>query len=191
MPRGRKLLFAAALLLLSACSAGATEQGSLWQALAGGGHVALMRHARAPGTGDPPDFRIGDCSTQRNLDETGRTQARRMGDAFRKHGVTVAKVFSSQWCRSRETAELLALGPVATLAALDSLHGRREHEEAQVQAMRRFLDGLPANGAAVVLVSHQATISALTGEYPQSGAVVVLKLKRPGGFEVAGSIPAP
>lgn len=192
MRRGVAWIPAAALLIVLPLSAAcAAETGRLWDALAGGGHVALMRHALAPGTGDPPNFRIGDCSTQRNLDDTGRAQARRTGDAFRQHRVKVARVLSSQWCRSRETAELLDVGSVETLPALDSLHGRREHEERQVQAMRRFLADLPADGPSVVLVSHQATISALTGAYPQSGAIVVLKLKGSGGFGVAGSILPP
>ena len=146
MRRGVAWIPAAALLIVLPLSAAAcaAETGRLWDALAGGGHVALMRHALAPGTGDPPSFRIGDCSTQRNLDDTGRAQARRTGGAFRQHQVKVARVLSSQWCRSRETAELLGVGPVETLPALDSLHGRRENEEQQVQAMRRFLDDLPA-----------------------------------------------
>lgn len=194
MPRGAARIPAAALLLVMTLwpMAGvAAEPNALWAALARGGHVALMRHALAPGTGDPADFRIGDCSTQRNLDDVGRTQARRTGDAFRRNRVAVARVLSSRWCRSRETAELLGIGRVETLAALDSLHGRREHEEAQVKAMRHFLDGLPDDGPSVVLVSHQATISALTGVYPESGGIVVLKLRKPGAFDVAGSIPAP
>jgi broad specificity phosphatase PhoE len=193
MPRGAVRIPAAALLIFLPvwAAAGASETVPLWDALARGGHVALMRHAQAPGTGDPPGFRIGDCSTQRNLDDVGRVQARRAGDAFRQHRVNVARVFSSRWCRSRETAELLGIGPVETLAALDSLHGRREREDAQMREMQRFLDALPANGPSVVLVSHQATISALTGAFPQSGAIVVLRLKGSGGFDVAGSIPPP
>jgi broad specificity phosphatase PhoE len=191
MPDGRALRLTAALILLMPAWAGAAaaDTGALWQALAGGGHVALMRHAEAPGTGDPPEFRIGDCSTQRNLDDAGRFQARRAGEALRRNGVHAARVISSEWCRCQETAALLGLGKVETLPALNSLHGRRENEAAQVDAMRRFLDDLPVAGPSVVLVSHQATISALTGVFPRSGAIVVLKLKDPGVFDVAGSIP--
>ena len=191
MPAGYARALTAALLLLvpAWAEAAAVEPGALWRALAGGGHVAMMRHAEAPGTGDPPEFRIGDCSTQRNLDDTGRSQARRAGEAFRRNGVQAARVISSEWCRCQETAALLGIGKVETLPALNSLHGRRENEAAQVEAMRRFLDDLPVGGPSVVLVSHQATISALAGVYPRSGAIVVLKLKDPGVFDVAGSIP--
>ena len=80
----------------------AAEQAELWTALAQDGHVALMRHARAPGTGDPARFQLDDCTTQRNLDDTGREQARRTGAAFRARDIKVARVLSSQWCRCRE-----------------------------------------------------------------------------------------
>lgn len=164
---------------------------ALWDALADGGHVAMIRHAYAPGTGDPDNFRIGDCSTQRNLSETGREQARRTGDAFRQNGVTVAQVLSSEWCRCQETAELLDVGAIETFPALNSLHQRRHNEEKQVAALKRFLKDLPANGPTVVFVSHHATVGALTGAYPQSGAMVVVKLNDGGGFDVVGSISPP
>src|SRR4030095_3712611 len=84
-----------------------------------GGHVALIRHGNAPpGYGDPPGFKIDDCTTQRNLDDRGRAQARALGAAFRQHGVRVGKVLASPWCRCLETAELLALGPVDNTRAV-------------------------------------------------------------------------
>lgn len=172
-------------------AAHAADPVALWRALASGGHVAMIRHAYAPGTGDPANFRIGDCSTQRNLDDTGRDQARRAGDAFRANGVPVARVLSSEWCRCRETAALLDLGTVETFPALNSLYGRPQNRERQVGALRAFVRDLPEDGPAVVLVSHQATISAFAGAYPQSGAIVVLKLTGDGTFDVAGSIPPP
>jgi hypothetical protein len=121
-------LCAAALffLPLSAPSASGAEPAALWAALARGGNVAMIRHARAPGTGDPANFTIGDCSTQRNLDETGQSQAQRAGDAFRANKVTVARVLSSEWCRCEETARLLGLGAVKPLSALNSLHARQD-----------------------------------------------------------------
>jgi len=76
------------------------------------GYVAVMRHAIAPGTGDPSNFRLGDCQTQRNLSETGRQQARRLGQLLRDRQVPVTRVLSSQWCRCLETAKLLDLGQV-------------------------------------------------------------------------------
>ena len=88
---------------------------ALWRAVRAGRAVAIMRHALAPGTGDPAGFRLDDCSTQRNLSAAGRQQAREIGARFRAHGIERARVFSSQWCRCRETAEGLGLGAVAAL----------------------------------------------------------------------------
>ena len=95
----------------------ADESEAAWQALAAGGHIAVMRHATAPGVGDPEGFRLEDCSTQRTLSEKGRGEARRIGEAFRARGVDVDDVYSSRWCRCLETAELLGLGPVQPLRA--------------------------------------------------------------------------
>lgn len=187
-----RFCIAAALLLpLFGTGAGAGEPTALWRALASGGHIAMIRHAYAPGTGDPANFRLGDCSTQRNLDSTGRGQARRTGDMFRKNRVTVAHVLSSEWCRCQETAKLLGIGNVETFPALNSLHRRTENEATQISALREFIHALPTDGPSVVLVSHQATIGAFAGVYPQSGSIVVLKLAGNGTFTVAGSIPAP
>ncbi len=72
----------------------------------------MVRHAIAPGNGDPPNFNIGDCSTQRNLDDSGRTQARRIGRWLRSNGIKSARIYSSQWCRCLETAKLIDLGSV-------------------------------------------------------------------------------
>ena len=92
--------------LLGLVTAGHASEAVLEQ-LQSGGHVALMRHALAPGTGDPAELTIGDCSTQRNLNDTGRMQARATGDYFREAGVQFQAVYSSEWCRCMETAELM------------------------------------------------------------------------------------
>src|SRR3546814_12946349 len=102
-----RVRFLAALVLLCSVGrpAGAAEtEEALWAALKQGGHVAIMRHATAPGFGDPEGFRLNDCSTQRNLSDAGRAQARRIGDAIRAHGVTIGRVLSSRWCRCLEPA---------------------------------------------------------------------------------------
>lgn len=175
-------------LLLATAPARADE--ALWPALAEGGHVALMRHAEAPGTGDPQDFRLDDCSTQRNLDQTGRDQARRTGQAFRDRGVTIARVLSSQWCRCLETAELLALGAVEPFPPLNSFFGERARESAQTAAVRAFLAETDADRPSFVMVTHQVNITALTGQSARSGEIVVLRLGGPEIFETIGAIPA-
>ena len=140
-----------------------------------GGYVVMLRHARAPGVGDPVDFRLDDCATQRNLDEQGRAQARRLGERLRAHGIERAAVYSSQWCRCLETAELLDLGPVQELPALNSFFRRPADREPRLDALRAFLASLPQDGPPVILVTHQVTISAITGRGTASGEAVVLE----------------
>jgi len=182
-PRGPRTTLAAAalagtILALAALlptAAPATESDA-WESLARGGHVALIRHALAPGTGDPRAFDVDDCSTQRNLSAQGREQARRIGDAFRAAGIARAMVFSSQWCRCLETARLLDLGPVEPLPALNSFYQRPDERAGRLAALRAFLADLEPDGAPVVLVTHQVTITAMTDGYPASGEIFVAAL---------------
>src|SRR5215468_699860 len=89
--------------------------GSVWDALTEPGAVVVLRHSYAPGGFDPPGVRLDDCSTQRNLDETGRAQATRVGEAFRAHGVTVGQVLSSPRCRCLDTGRLAFGGAQASM----------------------------------------------------------------------------
>jgi broad specificity phosphatase PhoE len=146
------------------------------------GHVLLLRHANAPGVGDPAGMKLDDCTTQRNLDDRGRAQAKRLGSRLRAAGLTDVRVFTSQWCRCRETARLLAIGPVEDLPALNSFFEQPETKAARVQALRERLDNLPRDGRPVVFVTHQVTITALTGHFPASGEGLVLRLAEGGGF---------
>ena len=185
----RSLLLAAGAALTPAFTLAATAD-ALWRALAQGGHVALMRHAATvPGTGDPPDFRLGDCGTQRNLSDAGRRDAAQLGDAFRGQGVRVARVLSSQWCRCIDTGRLMALGPVEPApAALNSFFGARPEQGRSTEALRALLAGLPRDGAAIVMITHQVNITALTGIFPAQGEIVVLALAPHRGFNVAGRL---
>lgn len=144
--------------------------------LAQPGRVLMLRHALAPGVGDPPRFKLGDCTTQRNLDATGRGQAVALGRRLAKAGIPSARVYSSQWCRTLETARLLDKGPVTGLPALNSFFDRTEDRERNIAALRRFLKTLPVDGPPVVLVTHQVTITAITGIYAGSGGGVILQL---------------
>lgn len=173
----------AALLVTWPAMAG-TER--LWEAVRGGGHVVLIRHAIAPGTGDPANFELGDCSTQRNLSERGREQARMIGERFRANGATDVAVYSSQWCRCLETAELLGLGEVRPFEGLNSFYGRRDDRETRVAEMHRLIADAPAQRT-LILVTHQVNITALTDVFPRSGEMVVV---RPGadGLEVLGTL---
>lgn len=155
-----------------------------------GDFLVVMRHARAPGTGDPPEFRIGDCATQRNLDDEGRAQARRFGDRLRKAGIAKAAVYSSQWCRCMETAELLGLGPVRELPALNSFFQRPQDRAGNLAALEEFIKRLgKGTDRPVILVTHQVTISAMTGGWVESGEAKVFRLDGNGRPELVGSIP--
>jgi len=163
------------------------ESAEAWAALKAPGTVAVMRHALAPGTGDPADFTLGDCTTQRNLNAAGRRQARAIGAAFRDHGVEVDKVLTSQWCRCQDTARLLDLAPVETFPALNSFFEDRSTANAQTEELRRFLAEQPERRK-LVLVTHQVNITALTGVFPASGEVVVIEVADDGEVTVRGRV---
>ena len=170
----------------------AGDSGDGWAALVAGGHVALIRHGNAPPGygGDPPGFRIDDCTTQRNLDELGRQQARALGEAFLGHGVLVGRILSSPWCRCLETARLMAVGPVETSWAL--VPDREPSVPVRLRELKEMVAAWRGPGT-LVLVTHAFTVRALLGFLPTQGETVVLK---PGsgnspGADLVGLIPAP
>jgi phosphohistidine phosphatase SixA len=166
----------------------AASPGQLIAELKSGGHILMIRHAYAPGTGDPDDFRIGDCDTQRNLDDQGRAQARKIGQWLQRRGIETARIYSSQWCRCLETARLLELGPVTELTALNSFFERPQDREPNLAALRVFLAQQPTDGPLIILVTHFVTISGITGEGVASGQGMVLKIQSDGGVKVIGPL---
>ena len=164
------------------------NEDDLIKLMKSGGHIVMIRHAYAPGSGDPANFKIGDCATQRNLDDRGRSQARAIGDWLRSKGIKDAKIYSSQWCRCLETATLLGLGPVAELPALDSFYGKPQNREPDIKALRSFIATLPADGELIIFVTHYVTILEITGEGVSPGEGVVLKIKEGGAYDVLGSL---
>jgi len=148
----------------------------------------MIRHALAPGTGDPDHFKIGDCATQRNLNEQGRSQARNIGRWLRSRGIDNVRVFSSQWCRCLETAELIDLGPVSALPALNSFFDRPQDEEPNLAALGVFFSEQPADGALIILVTHFVTIAGITNESVSSGEGVLMRLTGTDRIEVIGRL---
>ncbi len=189
LPRtAQSILGLAVLAVLVAGATTAARAGDEVAAkLAEPGHIAMMRHALAPGTGDPAVFQLDDCSTQRNLSEAGRRQSRRTGDFLRGVGVNEAHVFSSQWCRCVDTAKLLDLGPVEPLPALNSFFETRSRGPAQTQALREKIAELDLSRP-VVMVTHQVNITRLTGVFPSSGELVVLRREADGDLAVLGTV---
>jgi phosphohistidine phosphatase SixA len=184
----RWLLAGFTVLVFAIAQAGsAAASDELAAKLAEPGHIAMMRHALAPGTGDPANFALGDCATQRNLSEAGRRQARRTGDFLRGVGVSEARVFSSQWCRCMDTAELLDLGPVKPLPALNSFFRSRERGPEQTRDLRETIAGMDLSRP-VVMVTHQVNITRLTDVFPSSGEIVVLRREADGDLVVLGTV---
>lgn len=171
------------LLILVAIGAGTPSESQAsqeaWQALKRGTAVALIRHAFAPGTGDPPGFLLGDCLTQRNLSQRGRIQSQHIGELFRAHEIRKASIYSSQWCRCLETARLLELGPVAELTILNSFFNNRASGPQQTEKIRAFISAFQGQGP-LILVTHQVNITALTGVFPSSGEIVIFQMTEDG-----------
>ncbi|HYF58478.1 MAG TPA: histidine phosphatase family protein [Burkholderiaceae bacterium] len=145
----------------------------LREALRRGGCVLLVRHAITdPGVGDPPGFRLADCSTQRNLSAAGREQARRLGDALRSIGAPLGEVRSSRWCRCLDTARI-AFGRVEPWPPLDSFFEDGSDRDARTAAVRDW--ALAARGPSnAVAVTHQVNATALAGGWLGMGETLVL-----------------
>lgn len=178
------LIVAFSVYIFSALATASTELAI--EALNKPGHVAIMRHAIAPGTGDPVNFSVDDCSTQRVLSAEGKQQAKQIGDFLRDSGVQTMQVYSSQWCRCLDTAQLLNFGEVTELPMINSFFNRWENKESQTRDTLKWLNELSVD-TPVMLVTHQVNITALTGVYPASGEVVVVKINN-GELVVVGSI---
>ena len=164
----------ASLAVAAAPAARAADAPDGWALLKSPPAVVLFRHAEAPGVGDPPAFRLGDCGTQRNLDDRGRAQARRLGERFRAEGIAVGRVLTSQWCRTRETAELAFPGRPADAPAFNSFFGEAARRSPQTEAALAAVRAWRGPGVLVV-VTHQVNITALTDVVPASGEGVVVR----------------
>lgn len=175
------ILFACLPLLFSgvshAAEKGAVELDAAWQAVREGRALVMMRHAIAPGFGDPSEFELGDCATQRNLSEEGRLQAKSIGDTLRLNGINEATVLTSQWCRCQETAQLLGLGVPEAAPVLNSFFQGRGSRTEQTQSLNESIRRwLPEDDEVRVLVTHQVNISALTGQFASSGTMLIITL---------------
>lgn len=180
-----KRLFLAGLLALATL---AHADDTVWAKLKAGGNVLLIRHAATePGLGDPPNFFLGDCRTQRNLSEAGREEARRVGRTLKWHAVAVSEVRSSRWCRTLETAELAFGHPPVPWEALDSLHKDPDREAERTRAVAALVATVrpPQN---IALVTHNFNIRALTGISPSTAEIIVVRGEG-GKVVVVGRLP--
>jgi broad specificity phosphatase PhoE len=176
-----------AVAIACAGAAGAAEGAeSVWDALRAPGAVVLLRHSYAPGGFDPPDARLDDCSTQRNLDEAGRAQARRIGEAFRRQGIAVGAVLSSPRCRCVDTGRL-AFGRADAWAPLEGALRDTELRQRRVAEIRQRIDA-HRDGPPLVLVTHGSVVTDLTGLNVRMGEFVVLWRGGDGKHPVAGQL---
>jgi phosphohistidine phosphatase SixA len=187
MKRLRILACVMVLFLASTSFARADEQDLIRQ-MQSGNAVLMIRHALAPGIGDPESFDLNDCSTQRNLNQAGREQARAIGQWLRSRGIRQAKVYSSQWCRCLETARLMQMGTVTPLPALNSFFQRPQDREQNLATLKKFIHQETEPDELIVMITHQVTISAITGQWADSGQGKLLRPTKAGGIEVLGEL---
>ena len=176
----------AAVVLCACVATVAHASESVWDALRAPGSVVVLRHSFAPGGFDPPDAKLDDCSTQRNLDARGRAQAQRIGGAFRQRGISVGTVLSSPRCRCLDTARL-AFGQAQSWEVLQGSLNDAERRRRQIAEIR---DAIAAHrtGPPLVLVTHGSVVSDLTGRSIQIGELVVLRREPDGSHVVAGQL---
>ena len=149
-----------------------------------GGKIIFIRHAYAPGSGDPDNFNLNDCSTQRNLSEEGREQAKLIGKFFKENHIKVDKVLSSEWCRCKETAKI-AFRNFSTNSFLNSFYNPlfAKNRNKQVKELNNYIETLKTNGN-LILVTHYVLISEVLNYNPLSGEIVVSDNK----FNVIGNV---
>ena len=146
--------------------------------LASSEHILLIRHASAPGVGDPPGYSLERCETQRVLGDDGKRQSVRIGDWLRRQGVRTGRVLSSVWCRCQQTAERLNFGPIQVEPALGSFFDEPDKGPLQNRQLQQLIAGeLPTKaGKALILVTHHVNIREFVGENIGSGDMVLARV---------------
>ena len=158
-----------------------------------GQHVLLMRHADAPGYGDPAGYQLNNCSTQRNLGDKGRKQAVLIGEWLSSQGVKSAKVLSSPWCRCLDTAKLLNKSSISTATALGSFFDDMSQEKKQTQNLEKLIQSeLQSNpNKPLIFVTHHVNIQAFTGKVVNVGDMVLVKVDKNGKYISQQTYPSP
>lgn len=166
---------------------------SLANEMQDGQHVLLMRHAEAPGFGDPAGYVLSQCSTQRNLDDYGKKQSKAIGGWLSNQGLQNAMVFSSPWCRCLDTATLLNKGPVKIEPALGSFFDNMSLEKKQTQELEAFIKNTLSQQTKkpVILVTHHVNIQAFTGKAVGVGDMVLAKVNKNGEYLSHVMYPSP
>ena len=171
------------LIFLFSSQINATEQA--WDFTREGNKIILIRHSLAPGGGDPAEFKIDDCKTQRNLNRIGINQSKKIGKLFKKNNVPIDQVLSSQWCRCKDTAKY-AFGNYKEFTALNSTFQSpyNKNEGKQLKELYNFVKKWNGKGKNLVLITHYSIITAVTNAVPSSGEIVIADKN----FKVLGTI---
>ena len=191
----KRLILATVFSLLFSLTAQSSSANELliWDKLQGSapkGYVLLMRHSYAPGVGDPDNFKVNDCSTQRNLSDVGRQDAKDVGGWLQRREIKIFRVETSRWCRAKETAQLLGLGKAKLNKNLDSLFEEADAlNHPQTAAVRKQIQNHRNKTGLLVLVGHYVNIAALTGVGVSSGEGILIKANAQGEFKVFGATP--
>jgi phosphohistidine phosphatase SixA len=182
-------------LIVSLCGLLITPNAKAFLAddLVDGQHVLLMRHADAPGYGDPTGYVIGQCSTQRNLGDYGQKQAKAIGAWLSKQGINNAQIFSSPWCRCLDTAQLINLGSVKIEPSLGSFFDDMSLEKKQTKELEKFIKSeLDVQyKAPIILVTHHVNIRAFIGKNVSQGDMVLVRLNKKGEYLSHTVYPSP
>ena len=147
---------------------------TIWTEARKGDNVILIRHALAPGGGDPDGFDINDCKTQRNLNEVGVNQSKKIGKIFRDNKIPIDIILSSEWCRCKDTA-FHAFGRFKEFSALNSTFSNPyiKNETKQIKEIKKYLKNWDGKGKNLILVTHYSIITAITDAVPGSGEIVI------------------
>lgn len=186
-PARRRFVLGACALAISPRSLAADEA---WNHLRHGGLTLLVRHASTmDGLGDPPGFRIDDCSTQRNLSPKGREEATRLGERIRRERVPIARVYTSPWCRCRDTA-MLAFGKADDWEPLSSFFDYPDREPDYTERVKKRIADLSRREKKgnVAMVTHNVNIAALTRLSVATGEIVVVQAQGCCGIRVLGRL---
>ena len=168
------------------CTVKADLNQNLLKELKQGGKLIFIRHAYAPGSGDPNNFNLSDCLTQRNLSEEGRKQSKKIGKFFKKNNIKLDKIFSSEWCRCKETA-LIAFENYETKSFLNSFFSPKfaKYKDAQINELKEYINKWESDKN-LVLVTHYVVITELLDYAPASGEIVISnkKLEKIGNINI-------
>jgi len=151
----------------------ADSNQSLINELKKGGKLIFIRHAYAPGGGDPDNFDINDCNTQRNLNNSGREQAKNIGNFFKDNNIKIENVYSSEWCRCKETA-LIAFNKFKIKNFLNSFFSSKfaKNKDLQMKNLRKFIKDFDGDEN-LIFVTHYVVISELLNYSSSSGEIVI------------------